>query len=282
MSKPQPFASPDFVEVDLWNHGEVAYPVESGGRVVIGDGQVKLRYRLDFDHGGKPERIAEGGVNVACVHRVADAAGAVWEARTCFRSDLFVNHLLDLNSLDWPMWAHNAPERVHAIAERPLLTGLYVVEDDRFYRRIWVNDALLEIQFKYQGLTLDVGYEDDSRVAVRVGGFFGSWAHVPMEDECTVPIWKGGTLRSPVADRAGKEYDPADPEEPEPECLPGGWLNNLAPITYSLWNSEFLFRNDAGWDRGEYPTAVPFPRPVVFRRVEGEQAEPNANVAFRT
>jgi hypothetical protein len=100
MSRSQAFASPGFVEVGLWNHGEVAYPVEPGGRLVIGDGEVKLRYRLDFDHGGKPDRIAEGMVNVACFHRIADAAGAVWEARTCFRSDLFVHRLQDLNHLD--------------------------------------------------------------------------------------------------------------------------------------------------------------------------------------
>lgn len=280
MSTPVPVASADFFPTSVWNYDEVAYPTDRGGALAIGLGSVDLTYRLDVDHGGDPKRVADGLYNVACFHRVADAAGDVWEARTCFDKHLFVNRLLDLDDLDGPLWAHRDPTRTDAIAARPVLIGLPVVEDDRFYRRFWVDDVLLEIQFKYQGLTVDVGYQSADRVAVRVSGFFGSWAHVPMESECCVPIWKGGTLRAPVAGEEDREYDPAEPDEPEPEVVPGGWLNNLSPVVYSLWVREFLFRNDATWER-EYPAGAPFPRPLTFRKVDGEHGTPQANITFR-
>ena len=280
MSLPQPIASQEFFATSVWNYDEVSYPTDSPGALVIGLGSVDLSYRLDIDHGGDSTRVEKGLYNVACFHRLADAVGDVWEARTCFNMALFVNRLLDLGSLDWPMWAHRDSSRTEAITARPILTRLQVMEDDRFYRRFWVDHTLLEIQFKYQGLTIDIGYQDSNRVAVRVSGFFGSWAHVPMEDECIVPIWKGGTLQSPVAGCEGQEYDPAEPDEPESDSVPGGWLNNLSPIVYSLWVREFLFRNDATWER-EYPAGAPFPRPLTFHRVEGVRGTPQANVTFR-
>ncbi len=277
MSGPQPFASPEFFATPLWNYGTATYLTDPPGQLTIGDGSVDLHYRLDFDHGGDPTRLAEGMVNVACFHRVADSTGAIWEARTSFCCDLFVHRLLDLDSLHYPMWAHNDPGRTNAIASRPLLVGLRLMEDDRFYRRFWVDDALLEIQFKYQGLTIDIGYEDDYRVAVRVSGFFGSWCHAPMEDECYIPPWQGGSIRPPQSEYDGQEN--ALVEFPADE-VPGGWLENLSPIVYSLAVSEFLFRNDATWER-EYPARAPFPRPVSFRRVEGETGTPQENVTFR-
>lgn len=277
MPKPQPFASPEFVTIKVWNHVPVVYPTDPPGGLAVGEGEVALRYRLDFDHGGKPDTVAEGGANVACFQRVADAAGTVWECRTCFRPHLFVHRMLDLDSLEWPMWDHNTPDRAASIAERPLLTGLGVVADDRFYRRFWVNDALVEVQFKYQGLTIDVGHKDDWRVDVRVSGFFGSWAHVPMERDCEVPVWepwKGGAVRVPEVRDAGEEVVEFEADDP-----PGGWLENLAPITYTLGVSEFLFRSDAGWER-EYPCSTPFPQPLVFRRVDGETGEPQERVTW--
>jgi hypothetical protein len=192
MAGRQPFASPDFVELSLWNYGAVTYPTDPPGGLTIGQGEVKARYRLDFDHGGDPNRIAVGPVNVACIQRVADSAGAVWEARTCFSPRLFVHRLLDLRSFEGPRWEHSDPERAGAIAAHPLITGLSVIEDDRFYRRFWVDDALVELIFKYQGLTIDVGYQDEMRVVVRVGGFFGSWSYVPLVGDCEVPVWRGG------------------------------------------------------------------------------------------
>lgn len=278
MSKRAPVASPEFVDTATWNYGEVEYATDPPGRLAVGEGDVKLGYRLDLDHGGDPNRIANGLYNVACFQRVADATGAVWEARTCFGTDLFVHRLLDLDSLEWPLWEHNASGRAEAIAARPLLTGLYVLEDDRFYRRFWVNDALLEINFKYQGLTIDVGYQDSDRVVVRVSGFFGSWSHVPMEDDAVVPLWRGGKLRPPEVLDSDEAADGLC--EYPPDEVPGGWLENLAPITYIMWAREFLFRNDATWER-EYPTQVVFPRPVVFRRVDGATGEPQPNVTFR-
>lgn len=282
MSKHAPVASPNFVETSDWNYGIAEYLTEPFGRLTVGEGDVKLLYRLDLDYGSNPERGADALYNVACFHRLADATGAVWEARTCFRPHLFVQRMLDLSSLEWPLWAHHAPDRVAAIEARPLITGLYAMKDDRFYRRFWVDDALLEIQFKYQSLTIDIGNEGGDRVAVRLSGFFGSWAHVPLHDECCVPLWKGGTIRIPVAGREHEDYDPdaVDDLEGERTEVPGGWLTNLSPITYSLWAKEFLFRNDATWDR-EYPTHAVFPRPIVFRRVEGATGEPQPNVTFR-
>ena len=80
MSKRKPFASPDYIETSLWNHGEVRYQTDTPGWLAIGDGEVKLRYRFDYDHGGDPKRIAEGNVNIACFHRITDSTGAEWEA----------------------------------------------------------------------------------------------------------------------------------------------------------------------------------------------------------
>ncbi|MBY0457884.1 MAG: hypothetical protein K2V38_11140, partial [Gemmataceae bacterium] len=184
MSRPEPFASPAFVEAGVWNHGTAIFPVMSGGALVFTDGHVKFGYRLDFDTGGEAKNLAEGRYNIACFHRLADASGAVWEARTTFRPELFVHRIQDLNNIDWPMWAHHDEERVKAVADRPLITGVQALEDDRFYRRFWIDDTLLEIQFKYQGLTIDVGQMANSQVAVRVSGFFGSWCHAPMEKDC--------------------------------------------------------------------------------------------------
>lgn len=279
MSLPQPVASQEFFATSMWNYDEVAYSTDQLGTLAVGLGSIDLGYRLDIDHGGDPERVAKGLYNVACFHRLADAAGDVWEARTCFNIHLFVNRLLDLDSLDWPMWAHHDSGRTEAIASRPILTKLQVMEDDRSYRRFWVDHALLEIKFKYQGLTIDIGYQDSDRVAVRVSGFFGSWAHVPMEDECIVPLWRGEAVKGPIKGEEDKELTP-DPDDGEPDCVPGGWLDGLSPIVYSLWVREFLFRNDATWER-EYPAGAPFPRPLTFRRVEGVRGTPQANVTFR-
>lgn len=277
MSKPEPVAAQSFFRTSVWNYDEVAYPTDRGGALVVGLDSVDLEYRLDFDHGGDPARVAEGLVNVACLHRLPDAAGDVWEARTCFSSDLFVNRLLDLDSLIPPTWAHRDSERVKVIAERPLLTGLPLTRDDRFYRRFWIDDALLEIQFKYQGLTIDVGYQDENRVVVRVSGFFGSWCHAPMESDCYLPKWEGGRVRPPQQEYDGLE-DPT--VEYAGDETPGGWLESLSPVVYSLWVREFLFRNDATWER-EYPAGAPFPRPLTFRKVEGATGAPQANVTFR-
>ncbi|MDY3555653.1 hypothetical protein R5W24_004798 [Gemmata sp. JC717] len=281
MSTREPFASPEFVETELWSYEAVTYPTEPAGALTFGAGAVKLRYRFEFDHGGDPNRVAEGGYNVACAHRVADAAGCMWEARTCFRPKVFVHRLTDLGGSEPPMWAHRDPGRSEAVTARPLLRGVKVTADDRSYRRFWVDDALLEIQFKYQGLTIDVGHRGGAQVAVRVSGFFGSWAHVPMQDEGTVPIWKGGTLQAPVVGKEDQVFDPADPDEPEPDAVPGGWFDNLSPIVYSLWEREFLFRNDATWDR-EHPMYGDLPRPIVFRQVTGETGAPQSNVTFRS
>ncbi len=277
MAEKAPISSPGYVPYSLWNHGEVVFPTDPPGWLVIGDGSLQIEYRLAFDDGGFPERAADGYGNVACFQRIPDAAGVVWEARTTFSPHLFVNRLLDLDSLEGPMWAYNDPARVEAVTQRPLITGISVLEDDRFYRRFWVDDALLEIQFKYQGLKIDVGHEDDYSVAVRITGFFGSWAHVPMYGECEVPVWRGGAVRPPESDyepdEDGLREFPAD----EP---PGGWLENLAPITYSLGVREFLFRNDAHWER-TYPTTETLPRPVVFRRVADGTGEPQPQVTHR-
>lgn len=277
MSTREPLASPGFVETALWNHEPVTFATDPPGTLALTAGDVGLLYRLDFDHGGDPTRVAEGMVNIACLHRVADSTGAVWEARTCFHSDLFVNRMLDLDSLTPPTWAHRDPERAGVIAERPMLTRLPLTLDDRFYRRFWVDDALLEIQFKYQGLTIDVGYQDRNRVVVRVSGFFGSWCHAPLEGDCYIPPWQGGTIRPPQTDY--DEEDDAQIEFPADE-VPSGWLESLSPIVYSLWAREFLFLNDATWD-GTHPAGAPFPRPIVFRRVAGESGTPQENVTFK-
>lgn len=263
MSKRKPFASPEFIEVSLWNHGEVRYPTDSLGQLSIGNGEVKLRYRFDYDHGGDPKRIEEGIVNIACYHRVTDSTGAEWEARACFHPGVLVYRLLDLDSIYPPCWEHNDRERAKVIAKRPLLTSLEVVKDDRFYRRFWIDDTLLEIQFKYQGITIDIGSEDESSLVIRLSGFFGHWCHVPMKEDCYVPPWRGGKVRPPHAD-----YDPKDGlMEFDEDETPGADYENLAPMLYSLSVYELLFRNDAGWEEG-YPTQSSFPRPLVWSRVE--------------
>src|SRR5262249_34949660 len=106
MSRPQPLASPEIYPTSVWNYDEVVYPTDQPGTLAVGLGSVERLYRLDFDPGGDPRRVAEGMVNVACFHRVAGSSGAVWEARTCFHPDLFVHRLLDLNSLEGPQWEY--------------------------------------------------------------------------------------------------------------------------------------------------------------------------------
>ena len=185
-------------------------------------------------------------------------------AAACFTPQILVHRLLDLNSINPPCWEHNDPERKKVIAKRPLLTGLQVVEDDRFYRRFWVNHVLLEIPFKYQGLTIDIGSEDDFRLVVRVSGFFGHWCYVPISEGGYVPPWRGGAAPSPEEDSRGKRV------RFPPEETPGGDYENLAPIVYSLYVSELLFRNDAAWEEG-HPRQSSFPRPLVFSRVEEQR-----------
>lgn len=290
MSKRKPFASQDYIETSLWNHGEVRYQTNTPGWLVIGDGEVKLRYRFDYDHGGNPERIAEGNVNIACYHRMTDSTGVDWEARACFSSQILVHRLLDLTSINPARWEHNDPERKKIIAKRPLLTGLQVVEDDRFYRRFWVNHVLLEIPFKYQGLTIDIGSGDNFTLVVRVSGFFGHWCYVPMCEEAYVPPWRGGTAPSPEEDARGKQV------KFPPDETPGGDYENLAPIVYSLYVSELLFRNDGVWEEG-CATQCSFPRPLIFSRVEEQrraakrrgktkpaknQNQPQPNVVFHS
>ena len=268
MSKRKPFASQDFIDLLIWNDAEVSYQTDPPGRLAIGRGKVKLQFRLDFDHGGDPKRIAEGMVNVACFHRLTDSAGAIWEARTCMWPRLFVNRLLDLDSIDRPCWEHNDPERAKALAKRPLLTGLEMLLDDRFYRWFWLDNTLVEVQFKYQGITIDIGMQDEMKLVVRLGGFFGHWSHVPVEEEGYVPQWTGGVVRPPHSDwnprKKGEKFLAGE--------TPGADHENLSPILFTLYASELLFRNDATWTEDGYPSqASELPRSLVWRRVEGQR-----------
>lgn len=272
----QPFAAPDYVESLLWNHETVTYSTHPSGGLTIGEGEIRLQYRLDFDHGGNPARVAKGLMNIACFQRIADSIGNVWEARTSFSPHLFIYRLLDLNNTDAPQWEYNDSERLEAITKRPLLTGIRITEDDRFSRQIWIDQTLLEIPFDNLGLTIDIGYHDDHRVAVRVSGFFGNWRHIPMEVDGNVPVWGGGAIRPP---HAGYDINGRGPIEFPSDCIPGSSFENLSPVCYSLWVSEFLFRYDAIW-KSEVPMESAFPRPIIFRQVEGEKALPQEEVSF--
>lgn len=281
MSEPTPVVYDQWVETKLWNHGSVCYPTTTGHSLEIEEGSVSLRFRFDLDDGGDPQQLVKGNYNLVCLHRVTDSTGQVWQARTRFRPSLFVYRMLDLNHLEQPLWQHNAEEWLQAIQERPLATGLYEVMDDRFYRRFWIDDALLEIQFKYQGLTIDIGQLDDSLVVVRLKGWFGTWNHVPIDHEGEVLVWEGGSIRPPEAEYDERKNPFQNYSGDSEEGLPGGWLVNLSPILYTMWHTEFLFQNDAAW-HADYPVQTSLPRPIFFAPIPGERAEPQKNIQMVT
>lgn len=105
---------------------------------------------------------------------IADAQGEVWKATSLVTADIFVKHMVDLSSTrgatvfsvrdglsgyaDWDA----------AFRDRPLLSGVVCVQDDRFYRTLLLQDyggpapvgrrpaSVIDLKFHYSIFRFDI------------------------------------------------------------------------------------------------------------------------------
>ncbi len=121
-----------------------------------------------------------------CRTQVADADGTLWEAKSLFSANTLLENIEDLRRNSGAhRFDQTTDEIKQAFETRPLLTGVQGFYDDRFYRRIILDDQIYEILFKYQYPFFDIAFlqdpnrstnpekltDDRSRLLVRVSNF---------------------------------------------------------------------------------------------------------------
>jgi hypothetical protein len=97
-----------------------------------------------------------------CRTRVADAEGNLWEATSLFSANALLENIEDWRRLSWPhRFDQTTDQWKKAFEARSLLTGIRGYYDDRFYRRIILDDQIYEIPFKYQYPIFDIAFLED-------------------------------------------------------------------------------------------------------------------------
>lgn len=125
--------------------------------------------------------VKHKGKDVDVVHslvRLADAQGRLWEGESIWDVGGIVERMTDFGSTTAPLKFENAPaEWKKAFAEGLFLSGARGLLDDRFYRRLLLEDQVFNIPFKYQGPVLDMAFLRNEHaglvtVLVRVSGLY--------------------------------------------------------------------------------------------------------------
>jgi hypothetical protein len=175
--------------------------------------------------------------------RLTDDQGRVWEGRAIRQPSEIIGQMTDFGNGSWPVTESEAPpEWIEALEQRAFFTGARDLLDDRFYRRLYLEDRLWYVPFKYQGPTLDLAFHREEtvglvRVIARVSGLY---AFPSLED------------RSPV--------------DLPPICFE-------TSVHHRLFENNWVLDEEGEWDLD------PIPRTVVFQET-GVRGDPVPGIRF--
>jgi hypothetical protein len=168
---PDPYQS-----VSLWVGRSRAFEAEGGGRLLVHPDQVAASFRLRRN----PDLSEGEPVDTAsCLVRLADEAGAMWEAESTFSLHVFVENMVNLGRTSWLVYFDDAEDEWKKAFDGDLMmAGATCLLDDRFYRKFLVGDERVELKFKYQCPVFDVAFHRSPHVTeltsllIRVSGLF--------------------------------------------------------------------------------------------------------------
>lgn len=151
-------------------------------------GVIDLREAMDARADLRIETVyeAEEGGEESTILRakllLPDDKGDVWALESTFTPEVFLTYMFDLSSIDMIglMSKAKAPKTLlKDFKKNTLISGAQTLLDDRFYRKLLIDDALFSVQFKYTLATFDVALENMEEVnsslivRVREGSFWG-------------------------------------------------------------------------------------------------------------
>jgi hypothetical protein len=265
----KPVASRQFVPVVLDNAWVVEHRAGPAGVLRFAPARIAASFRFLVKH----TIPSEGMATVACLVRVADAEGRLWQAESVFTPRALLEKLIDLSRRQAPYWLESAPEEWRrACRQRVLMRGIGHASDDRGHHWFYFDGTAFYWRFKHFGITFDIIHLEGTRLLIRIAHSYGSWAAMPIEGP-------DGQPQSPPP-RPERDEDEEEDEDEDEEM--GGWLENLDPMVYELDCRELLFHNTAylQTDGFEMYRENEIPIPVVFRRVKGE-GQPQPAVTFQ-
>lgn len=169
-----------YVRDDLWVGVPTTLSTEDGEVLSLTPAKF-IPYEFSFG-------IKQKGEEVDVVHslvRLADEQGRLWEGESIWHVGDIVERMTHLGSIGPPVKFENAPrEWKEAFTERLFFSGARALLDDRFHRRLLLEDEVFDVPFKYQGPTLDMAFHRTEHVGLvqvfaRVGGLHASLPKKP-------------------------------------------------------------------------------------------------------
>lgn len=177
----------------------IRYPASNGKSLVFADGEVNAAIKLRFEYQDprKPLDSREMQLQtdvVACDLWLPDSEGRVWKTTSRTTTEVFVRHMVDISSAEGFLFTlDRAPaDFTRAFSDGPVLRDARFSSDDRFYRRIVLGGRIVEFQFYYTMMPMDVAVVCDDpwlvKLAVRVGeNCLVQRSDIEEDDLITVP-----------------------------------------------------------------------------------------------
>lgn len=102
---------------------------------------------------------------ISADYQIADSTGRIWSTTSRFTAEALITHMIDISSVNQCFWFVEADaEILEAFQERTVLHDVRYSDDDRFYRKILIGDKIVEVQFHYSTISLDIAILQDNDI----------------------------------------------------------------------------------------------------------------------